>query len=75
MQFHQMSSSTTYSLVNLIWEEGTQCERTVCDFGFLHLSVGDLLRDEGKMGSNIGKNWKKLMKEGLVVPTEVIWSY
>lgn len=51
--------------------KGTQCERIVRDFGFLHLSAGDLLRDEVKKGTNVGKNCEKLMKEGLLVPVEV----
>ena len=70
-KFHQMSSSTIYSLLRLICGKGTQCERIVCDFGFLHLSVGDLLRDEVKKGIDVGKNCEKLMKEGLSVPIEV----
>ena len=51
--------------------KGTQCERIVRDFGFLHLSAGDLLRDEVKKGTEVGKDCEKLMKEGLLVPVEV----
>ncbi|CAM6120432.1 unnamed protein product [Calypogeia fissa] len=51
--------------------KGTQCQRIVQDFGFLHLSAGDLLRAEVKKGTDVGQNCEKLMKEGKLVPLEV----
>lgn len=51
--------------------KGTQCELIVRDFGFLHLSAGNLLREEVKKGTPAGKNCEKLMKEGKLVPLEV----
>ncbi|BBM98597.1 adenylate kinase [Marchantia polymorpha subsp. ruderalis] len=51
--------------------KGTQCEKIVKDFGFLHLSAGDLLREEVKKGTPVGLNCDKLMKEGKLVPVEV----
>ena len=51
--------------------KGTQCERIVRDFGFKHLSAGDLLRDEVASGSTLGQTCETLMKEGKLVPMEV----
>jgi adenylate kinase len=46
----------------------------VRDFGFLHLSAGDLLRDEVKRKSELGKKCEQLMKDGKLVPAEVTLS-
>lgn len=51
--------------------KGTQCERIVRDFGFLHLSAGDLLREEVKKGSEVGRMCEQLMKDGKLVAVEV----
>eukprot|EP00854_Cymbomonas_tetramitiformis_P018551 gene18552-22148_t len=51
--------------------KGTQCERIVEEYGFTHLSAGDLLRDEVKSGSEVGVMCATLMKEGKLVPMEV----
>lgn len=51
--------------------KGTQCDKLVKDFGLQHLSLGDLLRDEVKQGSKIGRESSKLMAEGKLVPTSV----
>ena len=40
-------------------------------YGYKHLSSGDLLRDEVKSGSQLGKALEDTMKEGKLVPTEV----
>eukprot|EP00877_Chromochloris_zofingiensis_P005325 jgi/Chrzof1/14794/Cz09g16130.t1 len=52
--------------------KGTQCERIVAKYGYKHLSAGDLLRDEVKSGSDLGKQCEQIMKEGKLVPMEVI---
>lgn len=52
--------------------KGTQCERLVKDYGFKHLSAGDLLREEqNRPGSEFGELIKTHIKEGEIVPMEV----
>eukprot|EP00877_Chromochloris_zofingiensis_P005326 jgi/Chrzof1/14795/Cz09g16140.t1 len=51
--------------------KGTQCERIVAKYGYKHLSAGDLLRDEVKSGSDLGKQCEQIMKKGKLVPMEV----
>eukprot|EP00850_Spirogloea_muscicola_P007360 SM000037S13495 [mRNA] locus=s37:235145:238385:+ [translate_table: standard] len=51
--------------------KGTQCARIVEDFGFVHLSAGDLLRAEIKSGSEFGTMIQTMIKEGKIVPAEV----
>ena len=52
--------------------KGTQCLRICRDFEFIHLSAGDLLREEqsqphSKYGSLIDRH----IREGTIVPVEV----
>ncbi|GAQ90693.1 adenylate kinase [Klebsormidium nitens] len=51
--------------------KGTQCARMVADFGFQHLSAGDLLRAEVQKGSALGQQLDATMKEGGLVPVDV----
>ncbi|KAK8926488.1 UMP-CMP kinase [Platanthera zijinensis] len=51
--------------------KGTQCANIVRDFGFTHLSAGDLLRAEIKSGSANGTMIQNMIKEGKIVPSEV----
>lgn len=52
--------------------KGTQCAKLVEDFGFVHLSAGDLLREEQKRpGSEVGELIQNIMKEGKIVPMEI----
>jgi len=52
--------------------KGTQCERLVQKYGFVHLSSGDLLRDEVASGSEKGKELNEMMQKGMLVPREVV---
>ncbi|CAO2649082.1 Nn.00g100310.m01.CDS01 [Neocucurbitaria sp. VM-36] len=52
--------------------KGTQCQKLVSDYGFKHLSAGDLLREEqDRPGSEFGEMIKANIKEGIIVPMEV----
>ncbi|RKP13560.1 adenylate kinase-domain-containing protein [Piptocephalis cylindrospora] len=52
--------------------KGTNCARLVEDFGFEHLSAGDLLREEQRRpGSQYGELIKNYIREGKIVPMEV----
>ncbi|KAG0224649.1 hypothetical protein BGW42_004973 [Actinomortierella wolfii] len=49
--------------------KGTQCANLVRDFGFVHLSAGDLLRaEQERPGSQYGELIKNYIKEGKIVP-------
>jgi UMP-CMP kinase len=52
--------------------KGTQCAKLVHDFGFKHLSAGDLLRaEQDREGSRYGDMIRHIIKEGAIVPMEV----
>ncbi|TYJ54025.1 hypothetical protein B9479_005359 [Cryptococcus floricola] len=52
--------------------KGTQCERLVAEYGFAHLSAGDLLRAErNREGSTYGAMITEYITEGKIVPMEV----
>ncbi|KAK5672516.1 hypothetical protein QVD99_001276 [Batrachochytrium dendrobatidis] len=54
--------------------KGTQCERLVKEFQLTHLSAGDLLRGEVERGTEVGILASELMKEGKIVPMDLILS-
>ncbi|KAA8633351.1 hypothetical protein SMACR_00632 [Sordaria macrospora] len=52
--------------------KGTQCARLVRDYGFTHLSAGDLLRaEQDRPGSQYGALIQDCIKNGAIVPMEV----
>ncbi|CAO1621236.1 unnamed protein product [Parajaminaea phylloscopi] len=52
--------------------KGTQCSRLVKDWGFLHLSAGDLLRaEQTREGSQYGELIDRYIREGQIVPSEI----
>lgn len=52
--------------------KGTQCANLVKDYGFTHLSAGDLLRaEQDRPNSQFGQLIKDYIKEGKIVPMEV----
>ena len=52
--------------------KGTQCARLVADYGFTHLSAGDLLRaEQQRPGSQFGELIRDYIKNGQIVPMEV----
>ncbi|KAI1083144.1 uridylate kinase [Whalleya microplaca] len=52
--------------------KGTQSARLVADYGFAHLSAGDLLRaEQARAGSEFGDLIREYIRDGLIVPMEV----
>jgi adenylate kinase len=51
--------------------KGTQCARIVNDYGFVHISAGDLLREEIQKGSKDGEMIAGMIREGQIVPHDV----
>ena len=51
--------------------KGTQCSNLVRDFGFVHLSAGDLLRAERDSGSEKAELINNILLAGNIVPVEI----
>ena len=52
--------------------KGTQCAYLVRDYGFTHLSAGDLLRaEQDRPDSEFGSMIKDYIRDGKIVPMEV----
>ncbi|XP_065175837.1 UMP-CMP kinase-like [Sycon ciliatum] len=51
--------------------KGTQCSRIVQEFGYVHLSAGDLLRSERASGSADGDLIEGHIQAGSIVPVEI----
>lgn len=54
--------------------KGTLAARLVREFGFLHVSTGDMLREEVAQNTPLGQLAKGYMARGELVPDEVILS-
>jgi adenylate kinase len=52
--------------------KGTQSEKLIARYGFIHLSTGDLLRSEYKRETPLGIEAKSLMDQGKLVPDSVV---
>lgn len=52
--------------------KGTQCQKIIEKYRLVHISVGDILRDEVKNGTPAGKRAKDFMDQGTLVPDEVV---
>jgi adenylate kinase len=52
--------------------KGTQSEKLIARYGFIHLSTGDLLRSEYKRETALGIEAKSLMDQGKLVPDSVV---
>lgn len=52
--------------------KGTQCKRIVGQYGLLHLSSGDILREQRAAGTELGKMAQSYMDSGGLVPDEII---
>ena len=51
--------------------KGTQAEKLVAEFKIPHISTGDMFRAAVKQGTELGKEAKKYMDAGALVPDEV----
>jgi len=52
--------------------KGTQCKRIVNKYGVVHLSSGDILRDQRAARTELGKKAQSYMDSGALVPDEII---
>ena len=52
--------------------KGTQSARLIEKYQLVHLSTGDILREEIDNGTPLGLEAKKLMDQGILVPDEVV---
>lgn len=52
--------------------KGTQCKNIVGRHGLLHLSSGDILRQERAAGTELGSQAQGYMDSGVLVPDEII---
>ena len=52
--------------------KGTQSEKLIEKYQWIHLSTGDILRGEITQGTALGMEAKKLMDKGDLVPDEVV---
>jgi adenylate kinase len=52
--------------------KGTQSEKLIANYGFKHLSTGDLLRTEIAAQTPLGLEAKNFMDKGQLVPDEVV---
>jgi adenylate kinase len=52
--------------------KGTQCKNIATQYGLLHLSSGDILRQERAAGTKMGKKAQGYMDCGALVPDEII---
>ena len=52
--------------------KGTQCKSLVSRYGLLHLSSGDILRQERSEGTELGRKAQSYMDSGALVPDEII---
>lgn len=52
--------------------KGTISERIVRQFGFVHLSCGDLLRQHQQLGTPLGQQAARYIGDGQLVPDQLV---
>ncbi|MEK6969320.1 MAG: adenylate kinase [Nanoarchaeota archaeon] len=52
--------------------KGTVSEKLEKDFNFAHVSAGELLREEVKKGTTLGKDIQKIIEKGNLVPDNLV---
>ena len=53
--------------------KGTQSANIVRKYNLLHLSTGDLLRQEMEKDTPLGREVSKFIDQGLLVPDDIVW--
>jgi adenylate kinase len=54
--------------------KGTQSEKMIQKYGFGHISTGDVLRDQIKRGTELGKTAKGYINNGQLIPDDLMVS-
>ena len=54
--------------------KGTQSDKLIKKYGFKHISTGDVLRNEIKNGTELGKTAKGYIDEGKLIPDDLMVS-
>ncbi|MGM9834926.1 MAG: adenylate kinase [Bacilli bacterium] len=52
--------------------KGTQSEKLEKKYGYVHISTGDLLREEIKKGTELGREIKEIIDKGELVSDEIV---
>lgn len=52
--------------------KGTQSDKLIAKYGFEHISTGDVLRNEMKNGTELGKTAKGYIDNGQLIPDELM---
>ncbi len=52
--------------------KGTQSDKLIAKYGFEHISTGDVLRNEIKNGTELGKTAKEYIDKGQLIPDELM---
>ena len=52
--------------------KGTQSDKLISKYGFEHISTGDVLRNEIKNETNLGKTAKEYIDKGQLIPDELM---
>ena len=52
--------------------KGTQSDKMIEKYGLGHISTGDVLRDQIKKGTELGKTAKKYIDDGKLIPDELM---
>lgn len=74
-QFEKMLPEVVFVLGAPGAGKGTQCSLISKEYGFVHLSAGDLLREERQRpGSEYGEMIEEKIRNGQIVPVEVTCS-
>ena len=52
--------------------KGTQAEKLVAKYGFNHISTGEVIREEIRQGSEIGRSVKEYIERGELAPDQLV---